>query len=106
MKILNLIRDQYLNDLEEACIDCSGCSGICCKLPWRIEITSEEASRLDYNIDTYNYNGIYYLNRKNDGTCVYQDQSGLCSIHESRPKVCRSFDCRNDSRMCGLGKYS
>ena len=33
------------------------------------------------------------LNRKNNGDCVYLDESG-CTIHDRAPWTCRNFDCR------------
>jgi hypothetical protein len=40
----------------------------------------------------------YLLNGK-DGPCVFLDErSNLCTIHATRPLVCRLFDCDNDDR--------
>lgn len=38
---------------------------------------------------------VYALQRKSDGdACIYLGAMGGCTIHERRPAICRSFDCR------------
>jgi Fe-S-cluster containining protein len=40
----------------------------------------------------------YFLNAP-DGPCVFLDrQTKLCTIHETRPLVCRLFDCEGEGR--------
>ena len=42
-----------------------------------------------------------YLNRQRaDGYCVHCDAVSLrCATYEQRPGLCRSYDCRGDSRI-------
>lgn len=42
----------------------------------------------------------YLLNDvKNDGACTFLDRTtNLCTIHETRPWVCRVFDCDGEQR--------
>lgn len=42
----------------------------------------------------------YFLNsRENDGACVFLDTAtNLCGIYESRPLLCRLFDCDGEGR--------
>lgn len=93
MEIINLIRNQALNDLTEADIDCSGCEANCCKMHWLIELTSDEAKYLEHDVG---FGRFYIKNDINtDYHCIYLTNDNKCSIHDIRPKVCRSFDCRN-----------
>jgi Fe-S-cluster containining protein len=40
----------------------------------------------------------YLLNSK-DGPCVFLDlETNLCSIHPTRPLMCRLFDCAGEGR--------
>lgn len=41
------------------------------------------------------------LERAPDGSCVYLDDTGACSIYEQRPVLCRGFDCRTMA-YCGI----
>lgn len=34
------------------------------------------------------------LRRAPDGACIYLDRRAGCTIHATRPAVCRAFDCR------------
>lgn len=71
-------------------VPCNGCTQ-CCRSPnIYIELTLEEAGRLQSHVDE-KYGPI--LARKPDGSCVYLTDAG-CSIHTSRPVVCRKYDCR------------
>src|SRR5205807_2014519 len=40
-----------------------------------------------------------YLLNGQDGPCVFLDQAqNLCTIHPTRPLICRLFDCDHDGR--------
>jgi Fe-S-cluster containining protein len=42
----------------------------------------------------------YLLNTGKDNACVFLDQAtNLCSIHPTRPLVCRLFDCDGEGRQ-------
>jgi hypothetical protein len=43
----------------------------------------------------------YMLNSRKDGACVFLDRkTNLCTIHATRPLICRLFDCdRSDCRQ-------
>ena len=43
---------------------------------------------------TYQRDGVTYLATRDNGDCVYLC-SGGCSIYETRPNICRSYDCRD-----------
>lgn len=41
----------------------------------------------------------YLLNTRDDYACVFLDkQTNLCQIYDTRPLVCKSFDCRGEGR--------
>jgi len=42
---------------------------------------------------TEEYNGKTILAHKENGDCIYLEESG-CSIHGQQPYVCRTMDCR------------
>jgi len=80
---------------------CSQC-GVCCRL-FLINLTKEE-----YNSGKYKTQfeelvffkdfkeavscGANILKQKEDGSCIYL-KNDRCSIHQDRPKACRSFFC-------------
>jgi Fe-S-cluster containining protein len=42
----------------------------------------------------------YLLNTGKDNACAFLDQdTNLCSIHATRPLICRLFDCDGDGRQ-------
>ncbi|KKQ81492.1 MAG: hypothetical protein UT05_C0015G0001 [Parcubacteria group bacterium GW2011_GWF2_38_76] len=80
---------------------CNQC-GECCKL-FFINLNEEEYRSGKFKtifdgleaIDDYSSAaecGANFLAKKDDGSCIYLDNS-CCSIHKSRPQVCRSFFC-------------
>lgn len=85
---------------------CSQC-GTCCKL-FFINLTQEEYKSGEYNTElkefvlddnfkTVQDYGGNILGKKADGNCIYLENN-LCSIHERRPKSCRSFFCESKSK--------
>lgn len=70
-------------------VPCGECY-ICCR-GWSIELDESigEHEKYESQID----NGIVVVKKASDGFCVYL-VSGKCSIHNDKPKVCSSFDCR------------
>jgi len=45
------------------------------------------------NYQTYEENGHHYLEKRANDDCLYVKLGG-CSIYETRPNVCRTYDCR------------
>jgi Fe-S-cluster containining protein len=41
----------------------------------------------------------YLLPRDPDGRCACMDGAGACTIYERRPGACRTYDCREDTRV-------
>ena len=38
--------------------------------------------------------GVFALAAQANGDCTYLDAEAGCTIHDRRPMICRSFDCR------------
>jgi Fe-S-cluster containining protein len=52
--------------------------------------------------------GDFILNNRegHDNSCVFLDQAtNLCTIYETRPDVCRAFDCELDERGIGFREH-
>ena len=91
--------DKYALDRTHEPIDCDArvalCHAACCRL--RVPLTHQD---LDEGIVQWD-RGQPYLNRQRaDGYCVHCDPASLrCATYEQRPGLCRSYDCRGDSRI-------
>ncbi|MFQ5524995.1 MAG: prolipoprotein diacylglyceryl transferase family protein [Thermoanaerobaculia bacterium] len=80
-------------------IDCESrwhlCKGSCCKLGFAL--TQED---VEEGIVRWDLRRPYLIARGADGRCVHQESGSCrCSIYESRPRVCRGYDCRKDTRI-------
>ena len=94
----------------------SVCQALCCRLPWDILLTLEEAASGQYESErvcTLTRRGcaeqvptcIHWrqrLKRREDGACCYLDPDNRCRIYEYRPHACQEFDCRNGWRVQGV----
>jgi hypothetical protein len=72
------------------------CGARCCRLSFAL--STED---LDEGVIRWDYGQPYLIRqRKSDGFCVHNDpDSHGCTVHAHRPRVCRSYDCRSDSRV-------
>ena len=84
---------------------CSQC-GICCRL-FLINLTEKEyrSGKYKTQFDELGFIndfseasacGANTLKQKEDGSCIYLKEN-KCSIHKTRPQVCREFFC--DSKL-------
>lgn len=73
---------------------CSGC-GVCCRL-FLINLSKKEFESGKYQT-MYQENGLFLLSQNPDGNCIYLI-NGKCSIHPTRPQVCRHFFCTSKAR--------
>ena len=85
---------------------CTAC-GLCCKL-FLINLNEKEYMSGKYET-FFKYLGITpdfkealscganIIAQKKDGSCIYLEGK-LCSIHKTRPKVCRKFFCTSKSK--------
>jgi hypothetical protein len=55
------------------------------------------------NVEETDARGLvrHRLEHAQDGSCIYLDDAGACSIYEQRPRLCRTFDCR-PLAYCGI----
>jgi Fe-S-cluster containining protein len=72
------------------------CQARCCTLSFAL--STED---LDEAVIRWDYGQPYLIRqRASDGYCVHNDPDGRgCTVHHHRPRVCRSYDCRNDTRV-------
>jgi Fe-S-cluster containining protein len=97
VKVQNPGIDKY-NLQEEAKIDCEKrkhlCRSACCALAYAL-------SPQDIREGIRWCLGKPFMNvRADDGYCIHLQRDTLrCTIYESRPAVCRQYDCRKDRRI-------
>ena len=72
------------------------CGGRCCMLTFAL--STED---LDEGVIRWDYGQPYLIRqRASDGYCVHSDpENRACTVHQYRPRVCRSYDCRKDPRV-------
>lgn len=72
------------------------CKARCCRLSFALSTAD-----LDEGIIRWDYGQPYLIRqRATDGYCVHNDPSThFCTVHEARPRVCRTYDCRKDDRV-------
>jgi Fe-S-cluster containining protein len=83
------------------------CQAMCCRGAFNIDISESEFLSGKYkahpfclltgeicgNTKVSCANRKYRLEKKNDGSCIYLDESSMCSIHDHSPMACREFIC-------------
>ena len=72
------------------------CKARCCTLSFALSTAD-----LDEGVIRWDYGQPYLIRqRASDGYCVHCDPEALtCTVHQHRPRVCRSYDCREDPRI-------
>ena len=90
-----------------AYVPCDGCTA-CCRGeqiilhpedgddPSQYEtVPAKRSGGLDRIEEIYGlkYDGALALKQKPNGDCIYLGEKG-CTIHDHRPAICRTFDCR------------
>lgn len=72
------------------------CQARCCALTF--SLSSED---LDEGVIRWDYGQPYLIRqRASDGKCVHNSpETGGCTVHQYRPRVCRVYDCRKDDRV-------
>ena len=90
--------DKY--EAENATVPCAElipiCHARCCKLRFPLGIQD-----LDEGVIRWDYGQPYMIRqRQSDGRCVHNDpETRFCTVHEVRPRVCRTYDCKTDKRI-------
>lgn len=80
-------------------IDCASlipvCKGRCCRLSFPLSFQD-----LDEQIVRFDYAMPYLIRQGDDGYCTHSDPAGRsCRVYAARPGVCRTYDCRKDTRI-------
>jgi hypothetical protein len=72
------------------------CKARCCQLPFALSTAD-----LDEGVIRWDYGQPYMIRqRASDRFCVHNDPDDhTCTVHEQRPRVCRTYDCRDDKRV-------
>jgi hypothetical protein len=95
---LDLVGDKY--HAAAADVPCAEliplCGARCCQLSFAL--STED---LDEGVIRWDYGQPYLIRqRASDGFCVHNDPASRgCTVHAQRPRVCRTYDCRRDSRV-------
>ena len=84
---------------SEVVLDCASrrpiCNTVCCRLWFALS-----ALDLAEGVVKWNYGIPYGIAQGEDGFCVHLDRSaGGCTIYAQRPLICRTYHCRDDSRI-------
>jgi Fe-S-cluster containining protein len=72
------------------------CHGMCCRRRSGYTVELEASERGRYFSEPHPTRPFVEIlaTKKNGETCVYQDEeTGKCTIHEDRPKMCRQWHC-------------
>jgi hypothetical protein len=90
--------DKYAaeNQVVAECKDCLPvCRAVCCKFWFALSVQD-----LEERILKWDYSRPYGIAQGKDGYCAHLDRSNLaCTIYQTRPLVCRTYDCRHDPRI-------
>lgn len=89
--------DKY--SVEPVSIDCSSrihlCKAACCRLHFTLS-----PQDLEEGVVRFNVRRPFHIAQRDDGWCSHCDKSTKrCNVHENRPIVCRTYDCRQDHRI-------
>ena len=92
------IGDKYAES-QSVEIDCASlihlCQARCCT--FKFYLTKQD---LDEGVARWDYGNPYWIKQGPDSFCVHSDRkTRACTIHATRPHVCRAYDCRNDKRV-------
>ena len=80
-------------------LDCAAlmpvCQARCCMLTFPLTDEEVAGKRL-----AWSYGQPYHIAHGPDHRCVHQARpTGECTVYADRPAICRTYDCRTDSRV-------
>ncbi len=80
-------------------IDCENriplCQAACCKMHFALSREDLEEGKIRWDVGQ-----PYVIAQGADGWCVHLDRATRgCGCYAARPLVCRTYDCRNDTRI-------
>lgn len=85
-----------------SCLDAMHlCHGMCChrRIGYAVELEESEKGKY-FSVPHPTRPGVEILQSMSDGSkCIYQEEDGLCSIHERRPSMCRQWHCSPQGEM-------
>ena len=72
------------------------CGARCCAL--RFPLSTQD---LDEGVIRWDYGKPYQIRqRETDGRCVHNEVgTGHCTVHANRPRICRTYHCKDDKRI-------
>lgn len=71
------------------------CKAACCSLRFPISVQDIDAGHVKWD-----YARPYQIRQSPEGKCVHLEEgSCACQVYHHRPKVCRSYSCRDDKRI-------
>ena len=71
------------------------CKGRCCRFHFSLSLQDVAEGVVDWELDR-----PYQARKRADGYCAHTCPDTLgCTVYEHRPAVCRTYDCRADSRV-------
>lgn len=82
---------QIIDERPTRSVPCGNCTE-CCKGD-AIYIHPECGDVASY-YETEEYEGRLILKHKPNGDCIYLSRETGCTIHATRPTICRELDCR------------
>lgn len=98
---LRKLRQQHSRGGQaSADVPCGDCNACCHEMSVYLDDDELGEYRSVIEVDEQGQNRPR-LERADDDSCVYLDDSGACSIYTRRPRLCRTFDCR-PLAFCGI----
>jgi len=71
------------------------CQARCCTFDFYLSTVD-----LDEGVLRWDHGRPYLIRQRADGYCVHNDAAThRCTVHAGRPRVCRTYDCRDDRRI-------
>ncbi len=95
MQELENIKSQSKSELPTGTVRCNGCT-LCCHGD-AIRLLPEDDVTQYKTVPHDHFKDELMLAHKENGDCVYLSDGG-CSIHTSKPQMCREMDCRRLAR--------
>ena len=97
VRTAELLRDKYQEPNVD--VDCEArmpvCRGACCGC--RVPLSTQDVVE---NVLKWDLANPYFLRKSDEGRCVHQSTTtGFCTVYGQRPLACRSYTCRNDTRI-------
>ncbi len=84
----------------EAVVPCDGCVKCCTRWDVLRILPEEGDDPSQYQTEPHPFRpGSLMLAHQPNGDCIYLDRATGCTIHDRRPRMCRTMDCREFPRI-------